>query len=79
MQGQYYGAKPILAGATEDVGNRVAGFLASAAGTVTITTFGGVSLVTAMPVVAGFNRLGITFGSPAGNTLQASVDGCILI
>lgn len=70
--GEYYGSKILAADATVTVGGRVAGFLCTTAGSLTLTDFGGAVVVNAFPVVAGFNRIAILFNFPAGNTVAST-------
>lgn len=50
--------------------SHVAGFLASVAGTVTITDFDGNVLVSALPLAVGYNRIPLRLNTPAGCVVQ---------
>jgi hypothetical protein len=67
---EYYSARPMAAGTSLKVdSSHMAGFLASVAGTMTVTDFEGNVLVSALPIAVGFNRIPLLFNSPAGNTV----------
>jgi len=72
QQGEYYAPKPIAANATVIVGSRVAGFLCSTIGNLTLTDSAGTVVVNALPVVQGFNRIAVFFNYPQGNTVTSS-------
>jgi len=73
QQGEYYAPKPIAAGATVIVGSRVAGFLCTTPGTLTLTDSNGTVIVNLFPVVAGFNRIAVFFNYPQGNTVTSAL------
>lgn len=71
---EYYSAKPMAAGTTYIInGSHMAGFIASVAGSVTITDFDGTVLGSALPLALGFNRIPILFNSPAGNSVALTL------
>lgn len=68
---EYYRPQPMGANsAYQVVGNHIAGFLCTVAGTLTVTDAGGNVLLNAMPVAVGFNRLAITLPTLDGGTVQ---------
>lgn len=71
MSREHYNAKPMAANSKRDVGNHVAGFLCTVAGTLTITDADTTVLVNALPVVPGpFIRIPLFFNTSAGGSVQ---------
>ncbi len=80
MEAQYYNARPMAAGTSTTVGSHIGGFLASVAGTMTITDFGGNVIVSALPIAQGFNRIPIVFNYASGNIVAlTTAAGTLLI
>lgn len=79
---EYYRPQPMAANSTyKVVGNHVAGFLCTVAGTLTVADAAGNVLLNAMPVATGFNRLAITLPTLDGGTvtLAGGAAGSLLI
>lgn len=76
MNGQYYRPQPMAADSAYHInGSRMSGFLATVAGTLTVTGYkavGGATdvLVDALPVVVGFNRIPLLFQTADGAIVQ---------
>lgn len=71
MSKEHYNAKPIAANGAQKVGNHIAGFLCTVAGTLTITDADGTVLVNALPVTPGpFIRIPLFFRTSAGGDVQ---------
>lgn len=77
---EYYGAKPMAANATQNVGVAIAGFLPTVTGTLTVTDADGTVLVSAVPVTAGiFVRIPLMFNTSSGGkvTLAGGAAGTL--
>lgn len=76
MDGQYYRPQPMAANSSYHVaGSRMSGFLATVAGTLTVTSHdpingGAAVLVDTLPVAVGFNRIPLLFNSTDGADVQ---------
>lgn len=76
MSKEYYRGQPMAANSAYHVAtSHMAGFLATVAGTMTVTdrspTDGSnVALVTALPLVVGFNRIPLLFQTTGGADVQ---------
>ena len=67
---EYYRAQPMAAGTSFKVGGvHISGFLATIAGTMTITDADNTVLVDTLPVAVGFNRIPVMFKTPAGGVV----------
>jgi hypothetical protein len=67
---EHYHARPMAANASTPVGPQIAGFLATVAGTLTVTDADGTVLVNALPVAVGFNRIPLLLRTTAGGVVQ---------
>lgn len=76
MYGQYYRPQPMAANSAYHIaGTRMSGFLATAAGTLTVTGHdpingNGAVLVDTLPVAVGFNRIPLLFPTADGADVQ---------
>lgn len=71
MSYESYNARPIAANGSLKCGMSMAGFLASVAGTITVTDADGTVLVNAAPIVTGvWTRIPIKFHSAAGGVIS---------
>jgi hypothetical protein len=76
MTGEYYRGQPMAADSAYHIaGSHMAGFLATVAGTITVTDHSptdgaNVALVTALPVAVGFNRIPLLFQTTGGADVQ---------
>ena len=71
MVKEYYRPQAMTANsAYNTAGIHVAGFLATVAGTLTITDADGTVHVNALPVAVGFNRIPILLNTSGGGTVQ---------
>lgn len=71
MVKEYYRPQPMAANTTYRLaGVHMAGFLASAAGTITVTASNGTILVAALPLAVGFNKIPILLPESDGGTVQ---------
>lgn len=70
MDAEYYNARPMAANSSAKIGAHMGGFLATAAGTLTVTDSSGAVIVNALPVAVGFNRIPIVLNYPADNVVQ---------
>lgn len=68
---EHYNAKPMAANAALPVGAKMAGFLCTVAGTLTVTDADGTVLVNALPVAVGpFIRIPLFFRTSAGGVVS---------
>lgn len=77
---EHYNAKPMAANSSRKVGNNIAGFLCTVAGTLTVTDIDGTVLVAALPVAPGpFIRIPLFFNSTSGGdvTLAGGAAGTL--
>lgn len=76
MNGQYYRPQPMAADSSYHIAaSRMSGFLATVAGTLTVTSYAPADhaaeiLVDALPVAIGFNRIPLLFNSTDGAVVQ---------
>jgi len=70
MDAEYYNARPMAADASTKIGPHMGGFLATVAGTLTVTDSSGAVIVNALPVTLGFNRIPIVLNFAADNVVQ---------
>ncbi|MBA3831659.1 MAG: hypothetical protein H0X34_07160 [Chthoniobacterales bacterium] len=76
MFGQYYSGHPMVANSAYHIaGSRMSGFLATVAGTITVTDHeptdgSNAIIVNALPLAVGFNRIPLLFQSTAGADVQ---------
>jgi hypothetical protein len=68
---QFFRPQPMAANSAYNLAAiHLAGFLASAAGTLTVTDKAGVVVVNALPVAVGYNKIPIMVSTPEGMTVQ---------
>jgi hypothetical protein len=68
---EHYRPQPMAANSAFDVrGYHIGAFLATIAGTITVTDKDGTVLLNAMPIDTGANSLAMMFKSPEGGTVQ---------
>lgn len=70
MDAEYFNPRPMAANASAKIGGRIGGFLATVAGTLTVTDSGGTVILNALPVAVGFNRIPMVLQFPADNVVQ---------
>jgi ABC-type uncharacterized transport system permease subunit len=71
MAGEFYRPQPMAANTAYKVaGIHIGGFLATIAGTLTVTAQDGTVLLNALPVAVGFNRLAILLPQSDGAMVQ---------
>ena len=70
MDAEYFNPRPMTANSSQKVGSRIGGFLATVAGTLTVTDFNGAVILNALPVAVGFNRIPMMLQYPADNVVQ---------
>jgi hypothetical protein len=66
----YFNARPMAANTSTKIGPHMGGFLATVAGTLTVTDSSGAVIVNALPVAVGFNRIPINLNFAADNVVQ---------
>lgn len=79
MGNEYYSPHVMAAGASTKVGPKIGAFLATVAGTMTITDSSGAVIVNALPIAVGFNRLALTLNYPTDNVVALTTAAGVLL